>query len=1104
MVLKKTLTAIELRTIIKELREKLIGAKLINIYNKGKRQYLLKFNIGDEKLFLVNNIGTTIHLSQYRSITDDIPSAFCLRLRRYLRGRMLQNIRQIGVDRTIDIQFGKEDRAVHLILEYYAAGNLLLCDASYRIIMVQRFTKSEVARSQGMDAQPGTFYPVSKSQDAQRLCKVPLIRNGTINLSNVISSEIDSCHQSIQDHYNYITNNGTKCVTIMDMLSYLCPFSDNTTSGTCISVANAIVSNEKRIGDIMKIWAENIDQIRSIMSERSHNLSSEKSSTNTQSFPVLPKWMTPQSNIYTKLYNGPDDNTTTLLLIIASCLVCGIMAMASYPGAMGYELQNYCPIELSKVVCSFGVVDLNKRVADENLRKLITDSIGLTNEDSGVSGYSATDFGVVLTNFRISKLKEKSVLYVSIENKINSFADWCIVGDLHLEEARMGKKKKKKSKLNPVEKVQLAQGERIGQLQAEKEECLLRAHAIYSNEILVDHCINMIRALIATGVTPEVLWEHIKSHRKMGHPLCVYINKISLLDNEIELLLPLKDDDSNEEPEPDKELTHEDDDEEDTGEDAGTDRVVVTPIDVTIGVKKNVEKWFTENKALDVKMSKTEVALKSAIKKITKKEERKAHAKPLNATKSLGSIRNTYWFEKFFWFISSEGYVCVAGRDHSQNEYLYRRHLKPNDLYVHADIHGAATVIIKNYEGTTDEIPLQTILEAAQFAICRSVAWTNKVVIGAYWVYPDQVSKTAPTGQSLSSGSFVIRGKKNYLPPSRLEMGFGILYRVESPDKHMNDRTVDVEEAEELAKALEQKYGLDEFKMEENPVLKEIMEKAEQKEEKKRNMKELQKQRNKEEEDQLNREKKNTSSPDNSPNAGGKKSKRAKKKNAKKDDSWDSDNQLETAIELENKSKIEPVKFADNDGNVLRGRDKIKARKKAQWLETNARDEQRKNDAEVEGTSGGNLKAVNDILVEDTELPLKPWEKQGETTDANDEESDELDDEAMKNSRDYINCLTGIPIIMSNDGEEEGDTLIYAIPMVGPLLSFTTKKKLFKHYCRLYPGNANTCKKSKEVQNIVYHLLQKCEHEIEKTLIKRISIDEAVRSLIGGFRVQYN
>eukprot|EP00917_Polyrhabdina_sp_WS-2016_P026323 GHVP01056535.1.p1 GENE.GHVP01056535.1~~GHVP01056535.1.p1 ORF type:complete len:394 (-),score=116.04 GHVP01056535.1:299-1480(-) len=61
-------------------------------------------------------------------------------------------------------------------------------------------------------------------------------------------------------------------------------------------------------------------------------------------------------------------------------------------------------------------------------------------------------------------------------------------------------------------------------------------------------------------------------------------------------------------------------------------------------------------------------------------------------------------------------------------------------------------------------------------SVCRSSAWDSKIFVGCYWVYANQVSKTAPTGEYLSTGGFMIRGKRNYLPASDLEMGFTVLF----------------------------------------------------------------------------------------------------------------------------------------------------------------------------------------------------------------------------------------------------------------------------------------------------------------------------------------
>lgn len=80
--------------------------------------------------------------------------------------------------------------------------------------------------------------------------------------------------------------------------------------------------------------------------------------------------------------------------------------------------------------------------------------------------------------------------------------------------------------------------------------------------------------------------------------------------------------------------------------------------------------------------------------------------------------------------------------------------------------------------------------------VCHSQAWDSKIVTSAWWVYPHQVTKTAPTGEYLTVGSFMIRGKKNYLPPHPLIMGFGMLFRLDesSLGSHLNERRVRGEE----------------------------------------------------------------------------------------------------------------------------------------------------------------------------------------------------------------------------------------------------------------------------------------------------------------------
>lgn len=129
-----------------------------------------------------------------------------------------------------------------------------------------------------------------------------------------------------------------------------------------------------------------------------------------------------------------------------------------------------------------------------------------------------------------------------------------------------------------------------------------------------------------------------------------------------------------------------------------------------------------------------------------------------------------FWFESYRWFISSEGNLVMGGRDAKSNDRLVKRHLKEGDRYVHADIRGAPSVIVKEGSKCTEK----TLEEACQFALCFSKAWKLGLASGsAYWVKPEQVSKSPQTGEYLKKGAFVIRGKRNYFHKLKIEVAVG-------------------------------------------------------------------------------------------------------------------------------------------------------------------------------------------------------------------------------------------------------------------------------------------------------------------------------------------
>ncbi|MCX6694752.1 MAG: NFACT RNA binding domain-containing protein, partial [Candidatus Altiarchaeota archaeon] len=114
----------------------------------------------------------------------------------------------------------------------------------------------------------------------------------------------------------------------------------------------------------------------------------------------------------------------------------------------------------------------------------------------------------------------------------------------------------------------------------------------------------------------------------------------------------------------------------------------------------------------------------------------------------------------------------VGGRDATSNEVLIKKHLDASDLVFHAEYHGAPFFIVKNPE--KKDVPEATKSEAAIAAGSYSRAWGGgKGSCDVYYVSPEQVSKTPPSGEYLTKGAFMIYGKKNYFRGVDLKIAVG-------------------------------------------------------------------------------------------------------------------------------------------------------------------------------------------------------------------------------------------------------------------------------------------------------------------------------------------
>ncbi len=124
-------------------------------------------------------------------------------------------------------------------------------------------------------------------------------------------------------------------------------------------------------------------------------------------------------------------------------------------------------------------------------------------------------------------------------------------------------------------------------------------------------------------------------------------------------------------------------------------------------------------------------------------------------------VSRHFWFETYRWTITPGGFIAVGGRSAPQNDAVVKKYMSPGDRYVHAEIHGAPSVVVRTPDGSARDIADEDLQAACHFAACASRAWRTFGQASAYWVTPEQVSKTPRSGEFVPRGAWIIHGKRN-------------------------------------------------------------------------------------------------------------------------------------------------------------------------------------------------------------------------------------------------------------------------------------------------------------------------------------------------------
>lgn len=749
--------ALDLQVQARELRRRLVGSRVSNIYDLNGRTYVLKLNVppartqahlakkqaeaavadgehravaddnaaaaaagGNERhnwgtVLLLVESGARIHTTNFIRDTGAVPSGFCLKLRKHIRTRRLDAVTQLGSDRVLALSFSAAGKPVcNLIVEFYAGGNLILTEPDWAILAMLRMLRrpKEMAGERPATDEPGAEGVQGGGGDT----------GGVLTVGDKFPVDGMRVEEKLTRE----------------------AFDEGLAAALAISAARVPLE---------------AGAVRATRRRRAQAGEARRA--------------------------------------LASVLSLGPQRVEHALVRAGFDIRA----GLEEVVANgdagklfHGLLEVERMVREMPAR-----------------GYR---FGTTdVTPFRLAQYEGREC------EEFDVFDDAVDAYFVELEVSReeAAKVKRSTAAFKKVNKLTAELRGQVTALEVAQDKGRQKAQAIESNVVDVEAAIAVVNSALAAAVDWDHLARMVEDERGNGNPIAETIHSLHLDRNEITLMLEdawgdhEEVDDSGDEGESDGDS--EADEERDASDDEGgadkkrksrrmersaaTRKALLIDVNISLSAHANAREYYSAKKTAAMKMEKAVEATDRTIKAASKKAERNAHKMEEEAVaSSIRARRTANWFEKFHWMISSENFLIVAGRDSQQNEQLVNRYMGPADAYVHADVDGASSVVVKNQKpsGAPEyvDIPQLTLEQAGSFAMCRSKAWEDKIVTSAWWVRASQVSKAAPSGLSLATGSFVIRGKKHFLDPSQLVMGFAFLFKVDEScaAKHRGERCV--------------------------------------------------------------------------------------------------------------------------------------------------------------------------------------------------------------------------------------------------------------------------------------------------------------------------
>lgn len=234
-----------------------------------------------------------------------------------------------------------------------------------------------------------------------------------------------------------------------------------------------------------------------------------------------------------------------------------------------------------------------------------------------------------------------------------------------LESRLQEREENAKRKLEQAKKEHL---KRLGGLQQAQELNIRRAEAIQANVDRVQEATIAVNGLIEKGMDWVEIDRLIERERTHGNPVAEMIKlPLKLRENTVTLLLDEpgieEDDEDFEGSETESESSEDEEDQQHHHKKPAAkpeDKRLAVDIDLGLTPWANAKTYFDQKKTAAAKEERTLEASQRALKSTQKKIEADLKKGLKQEKELLRPVRKQFWFEKFIYFISSDGYLVLG------------------------------------------------------------------------------------------------------------------------------------------------------------------------------------------------------------------------------------------------------------------------------------------------------------------------------------------------------------------------------------------------------------------------------------------------------------